>query len=95
MYRVKVSFQDLEDNRHQYHAGDIFPRQGLEVSEARLHTLLTGENRRKLKIIEEVSDDGSESSAQSPRKRGRKRNVDGTMPGIEELVQSEPTHLEG
>lgn len=95
MYRVKVSFQDLEDNRHQYHAGDTFPRPGLEVSEARLHSLLTGENRRKLKIIEEVSDDGLESSAQSPRKRGRKRNVDGTMPGIKELVQPGFNDLEG
>lgn len=95
MYRVKVSFQDLEDNRHQYHAGDAFPRQGLEVSEARIHALLTGENRRRVKIIEEVSDDGLESSAQSPRKRGRKRNVDGTMPGIAELVQSGVTDLEG
>lgn len=95
MYRVKVSFQDLEDNRHQYHAGDAFPRQGLEVSEARLHALLTGENRRKTIIIEKVSDDGLGSSAQSPRKRGRKKNVDGTMPGTKELVQPEPTHLEG
>ena len=29
MYKVIVYFTDLHDNDHEYHEGDIFPREGI------------------------------------------------------------------
>ena len=39
MYKVIKLFADLQDNNHVYEVGDIFPREGLKVSEARLAEL--------------------------------------------------------
>ena len=33
MYRVIEYFTDLQDDDHEYRTGDIFPREGLKVSE--------------------------------------------------------------
>lgn len=91
MYRVRVRFQDLEDNRYQYYAGDVYPRPGLEVSEARLNALLTTSNRRRVQILESVPEDAPQmlaAEAEPPRrKRGRKRkDANGAMPGAAKLV---------
>lgn len=54
MYRVIKYFTDLQDNNHAYHVGDIYPREGFAPSEKRVKELLSGENKRKVKLIEEV-----------------------------------------
>lgn len=52
MYRVVKYFEDLQDNRHPYNEGDIFPREGLTVTEERLAELSSEKNRRGIKLIE-------------------------------------------
>lgn len=56
MYKVLEYFTDLQDNNHPYDEGDIFPRDGLSVSENRLQELSSTRNRRKIKLIELVED---------------------------------------
>lgn len=60
MYKVKVYFEDLQDNRHAYRPGETFPRAGVEVEESRLEELLTGKNRRGVPLIFEVPEKGAE-----------------------------------
>lgn len=57
MYRVIKFFRDLQDNNHAYHVGDVFPHDGMEVSEKRLLELSTNANRRRVPLIEKVEDE--------------------------------------
>ena len=51
MYKVIKYFTDLQDNNHPYHAGDIFPRSGLVVSEDRFTELAGSENKQGVPLI--------------------------------------------
>lgn len=53
-YRVIKFFFDLTDSAHEYHEGDSYPRKGLAVSDARIRELLSGKNRLRTPLIEEV-----------------------------------------
>lgn len=79
MYRVIEFFTDMQDNDRPYNVGDIFPRDGLKVSAARIKELSTTANLRGVALIEEVRDAGEtgepdkpESVENEPRKRTRK-----------------------
>lgn len=63
MYRVKVRFRDLQDGNRLYRAGDMYPRPGLTVTEARIQELAGVNNRRHTSLIE----------VPVTNKRGRKR----------------------
>ena len=56
MYKVLVYFTDLQDNEYPYDEGNIFPRDGLAVSEARLEELSSTRNRRGIRLIEFVEE---------------------------------------
>lgn len=51
MYRVVHFFTDLQDDRHPYNVGDIFPREGKTVSEERIAELSGAENRQGVPLI--------------------------------------------
>lgn len=55
-YTVIKPFTDLQDNKHVYRAGDVFPRPGYKVSEERLKALSTAENKRKVALIKPVGE---------------------------------------
>lgn len=55
-YKVINYFEDLQDFNHPYKVGDMFPRLGMKVSEARLKELSTSKNRQKKPLIEFVND---------------------------------------
>ena len=55
-YRVLKYFTDLQDNDYAYHAGDLFPREGLAVAEERLTELSTNQNKRGTPLIEAVEE---------------------------------------
>lgn len=57
MYKVLAYFTDLQDNNHPYDEGDIFPRDGLCVSENRLQELSSTNNKRGIKLIELVEEE--------------------------------------
>ena len=55
-YKVIHYFEDLQDFNHPYRVGDVFPRLGMNVSEARLKQLSTANNRQKKPLIELVEE---------------------------------------
>lgn len=53
-YIVVKDFSDIQDDRHVYHAGDTFPRMGLEVSAERVAELASDNNKRGEILIKAV-----------------------------------------
>lgn len=66
-YIVVKDFSDIQDDRHVYHAGDIFPRMGLEVSEERVAELASRDNRRGEILIKAI--DAERGGSQEPEIR--------------------------
>lgn len=56
MYKVIRNFSDLQDQNRVYITGDIFPRDGLKVSEERIAELSSSKNRIREPLIEEISE---------------------------------------
>jgi hypothetical protein len=54
MYKVIKFFTDLQDNFHPYNVGEMFPREGLEVSAERLAELAGSDNKQGVPLIEAV-----------------------------------------
>lgn len=61
MYKVIKCFTDLTDG-HKYDIGEIFPREGVVVDEARIAKLASANNRQKTPLIKEVEHSTNESS---------------------------------
>ena len=57
MYKVIKHFIDLQDNDHSYNEGDIFPREGVDVSEERIKELAGSDNKQHTPLIELVEED--------------------------------------
>lgn len=57
MYRVIYDFADGQDECRVYHAGDTFPRDGLEVTSERFAELKGTGNLIGRPLIEEVQDE--------------------------------------
>ncbi|HDK9368222.1 TPA: hypothetical protein PVP86_001383 [Staphylococcus aureus] len=53
---VKVDFTDLEDNRHVYLKGHVYPRKGYEPTDERIKSLASVENKRNEQMIYVVDD---------------------------------------
>lgn len=61
VYKVTMNVRDTQDEAlHLYRAGEIFPREGFEVSEERIKTLL------KEGILEKV-----EEEVEKPKKKSK------------------------
>lgn len=70
MYKVIERFEDAQDNGREYQVGDIYPRDGLEVSEERFTELSTTNNRCNLiaiKLVEEKQTEQSEANAEEQK----------------------------
>lgn len=55
-YEVIKFFTDLQDNSYPYKVGDIFPRQGKEVTEERIAELSGSNNKQHTPLIKEVTE---------------------------------------
>ncbi|HDH6147721.1 TPA: hypothetical protein PI727_001995 [Staphylococcus aureus] len=53
---VKVDFTDLEDNRHVYMKGHVYPRKGYDPTDGRIKSLASVENKRNEQMIYVVDD---------------------------------------
>ena len=62
MYKVIKFFTDLQDNKHPYHEGDTFPREGVTVTEERLKELASKKNKRGVALIKEVKEEVKEEA---------------------------------
>lgn len=83
-YVVLRYFTDLQDDNHAYHTGDKFPRDGVEVSEARIKELSSDKNKRKVPLIEAVKEAApvkeeqpveagdAAPKAEKPKRKGKK-----------------------
>lgn len=69
MYKVIKHFCDLQDKNHSYNEGDIFPREGLEVSEERLAELAGNKNRQGRPLIEFVEEPAVEIAPAQPEEQ--------------------------
>ena len=69
-YKVKRYFKDLQDDKHLYKAGDIYPRKGVEASQARIAELLSINNRQGIPLIESV--EGSPKADKKSAKENEK-----------------------
>lgn len=56
-YKVIKFFTDLQDGDHPYNVGDVFPREGVTVTEARFQELSTAANRQGVPLIQVVEED--------------------------------------
>lgn len=88
MYRVLEFFHDLEDKTEtkngtiyaEYEENDIYPREGFKPSEKRIDELLSGNNKRGIKLIEKVDEPEpvaepveEEEPVAEPEKKPRKK----------------------
>nr|WP_300210100.1 hypothetical protein [uncultured Anaerostipes sp.] len=63
MYKVTEYFVDLQDKDHPYHVGDVFPMDGMKVTEERLEELAGTENKRGIPLIELAEESKAESTS--------------------------------
>lgn len=54
MYQVIHFFTDLQDSNYPYNVGDIFPRNGMQVSEERLKELSGNINKQHKPLIKKM-----------------------------------------
>lgn len=54
MYKVIKYFTDLQDSNHPYNVGDVFPRDGLTVTEERLAELAGKDNKQGVPLIKHI-----------------------------------------
>jgi hypothetical protein len=75
MYKAIKFFQDLKDNNYPYEAGDIYPREGLKVSEERLAELASDKNLRKEPLIAKVEEKKAEGEKKPTAKKATKKTA--------------------
>jgi len=81
MYEVIHYFTDLQDNEYPYNVGDIFPRDGLAVSEKRIKELSGSNNKQYkplIKLVEEelpFTDNDIELEEDSAKKKYTKSEI--------------------
>lgn len=68
-YKVIRFFTDLQDNNHPYTEGDIFPREGLSVSDERIKELSSCNNLQKTPLIKKMREKSSEPRATRRNKK--------------------------
>lgn len=56
MYKVIKFFTDLHDADYSYNVGDIFPREGVEVTAERIAQLAGSDNRQGVPLIAKVEE---------------------------------------
>lgn len=78
-YEVIKYFTDLQDNDYEYNVGDIFPRDGLRVTDERLRELSTDENRQRVPLIKPISEakDFSSMKVSELKEVAKKQDIDG------------------
>lgn len=70
-YKVIKAFADLQDEKHVYGIGDVYPREGYTPTAERVDELCTGKNLLHKPLIQKV-EEAQEAEEQPKRKRGRK-----------------------
>lgn len=69
MYKVIVSFNDLQDNNYRYNVNDTYPRKGFDVLPSRLKELSTTANRRGIALIKENEEEPKTKKSKKTEKK--------------------------
>lgn len=85
MYKAVRDFRDLMDGGYFYHAGDSFPRIGLEVDSGRLKELSTTANKSHCVLIQWVEDEVTEPKKE--KEKVRKKNARAGAEGSKKLLR--------
>lgn len=75
MYKVINFFTDLQDFNHPYKVGDVFPRQGMNVSEERLKELAGSRNKQGKPLIEKIEEEIVVEPIEKVERKKRQRNA--------------------
>lgn len=75
MYKVINFFTDLQDFNHPYKVGDVFPRQGMNVSEERLKELAGSRNKQGKPLIEKIAEEIVVETTEKVERKKRQRNA--------------------
>jgi hypothetical protein len=75
MYKVINFFTDLQDFNHPYKVGDVFPRQGMNVSEERLKELAGSKNKQGKPLIEKIEEEIAVEPIEKVERKKRQRNA--------------------
>lgn len=81
MYKVIKRFHDLQDARktksgtvyHEYNVGDVFPRDGMEVSEERIQELTGADNKQGVPLIRLVEEKAE--TKETPEKTAARKSA--------------------
>lgn len=73
-YKVIGFFTDLRDYDHPYNVGDVFPRQGVIVSEERIAELSSNKNRQGRPLIKAVEVANTQDSTKENATPGQAEN---------------------
>lgn len=92
-YRALVFFTDLKDNKHAYKPGDIYPREGLQVSKGRLEELSTNKNKRGMAMIEAVEESEKKAEPKAKPKAKPKAEPKAQKPEPVEAQEEEPLEI--
>lgn len=78
-YEVIKYFTDLQDNDYEYNVDDVFPRDGLKVSDDRLEELSTNKNRQCVPLIKPVFEEKnySDMKVSELKEVAKKQGVEG------------------
>ena len=82
-YVVLRYFTDAQDNEYAYNEGDIYPRKGLTVSDARIKDLLSGNNFQRIALIKRVTED--EIAKSQPKKEEEAKEITWTEEDINKM----------
>lgn len=72
-YIVSHNFRDLRDRSYLYRVGDEYPRAGRAATPERIAELLSGKNKAKLVLIEEVKE--AEDKPKTAKKTTKKKTA--------------------
>ena len=75
MYKVINFFTDLQDFNHPYKVGDVFPRQGMNVSEERLKELAGSRNKQGKPLIAKIEEEIAVEPTEKVERKKRQRNA--------------------
>lgn len=72
-YIVSHNFRDLCDRGYLYRTGDEYPRAGRTASPDRIKALISGDNKAKMVLIEEVKEE--EPVKKTAKKKAAKKTA--------------------
>lgn len=90
MYKVIKHFIDLHDNDHSYNEGDIFPREGVDVSEERLKELAGSDNKQHtplIELVEEDPDNTADADTEEKTSKAGKKKPENKVPENKEPAE--------